>query len=101
MTDNNDFPEDPADLTEEQRKQIKIEFAPGCFDEFDGTQEELDELLAQIRTVIESGELFENTQKVDMDELFEEDPEFATMLMERLGGHTVEEMEAVRKRNLN
>jgi hypothetical protein len=30
-------------------KPIKIEFAPGAFDQFEGTQEELDELVAQIQ----------------------------------------------------
>lgn len=29
----------------------KISFAPGCFDEFDGTQEELDELIAELTKV--------------------------------------------------
>jgi hypothetical protein len=29
-------------------KPIKVEFAPGAFDNFEGTQEELDELLAEI-----------------------------------------------------
>ena len=33
-------------MTEE--KKIKVEFAPGAFDNFDGTQDELDELLAEI-----------------------------------------------------
>ena len=37
-------------------KKIKIEFAPGCFDNFDGTQEELDEFLAEIARMVESGE---------------------------------------------
>ena len=31
-----------------KEKPIKIEFAPGAFDNFEGTQEELDELLAEI-----------------------------------------------------
>jgi hypothetical protein len=50
--------------------KIKIEFAPGCFDEFDGTQEELDQLVAEIAAMVESGELFEQ-----MNELTEEDIE--------------------------
>lgn len=29
-------------------KEVKIEFAPGAFDHFDGTQEELDEMMAEI-----------------------------------------------------
>ena len=28
---------------------IEVIFAPGCFDTFDGTQEELDELMAEIQ----------------------------------------------------
>lgn len=101
MTDNNEFPTDPRDLTEEQRKKIKIEFAPGCFDNFEGTQEELDELLAEIRGMIESGELFTEARHLDMNELMEEDPEFAMHLMERIGAATREEYEEDRKRNLN
>lgn len=41
-------------------KHIKIEFAPGCFDNFDGTQEELDAMIAEIQQMADSGELFEN-----------------------------------------
>lgn len=37
--------------------KMKIEFAEGCFDDFDGTQEELDELKKTIETMFESGEL--------------------------------------------
>lgn len=29
-------------------KPLKIEFAPGCFDSFEGTQEELDALIKEI-----------------------------------------------------
>jgi hypothetical protein len=31
-----------------EKKNFKVEFAPGAFDNFEGTQEELDELLAEI-----------------------------------------------------
>ena len=39
----------------------KIEYAPGCFDEISDeiTQEELDELLAEIERLVDSGEFFE------------------------------------------
>lgn len=33
------------------KKEIKIEFVPGCFDHFEGTQEELDELVAQVQNM--------------------------------------------------
>ena len=48
-------------------KKMKIEFAPGCFDDFDGTQEELDEVIAEINRLAENGELFEKS--IPMDEL--------------------------------
>lgn len=53
-------------------KKIKIEFAPGCFDSFEGSQEELDGLIAEIQRMAESGELFEKSQAVDLDDLDEE-----------------------------
>jgi hypothetical protein len=34
-------------------KKMKIEFAPGCFDNFEGTQEELDDLLVEIQKMFE------------------------------------------------
>ena len=52
---------------------MKVEFAPGCFDSFEGTQEELDELVTHIRGLVESGEIFEQSKPVDLSELSEED----------------------------
>lgn len=46
-------------------KKPEIVFAPGCFDGFEGTQEELDELMAEIHRMVESGELFEKAVPVD------------------------------------
>ena len=57
----------------EEKKPLKIEFAPGCFDNFDGTQEELDDLVAEITRLVESGELMDEALEVDLDELEEED----------------------------
>jgi hypothetical protein len=50
----------------------KIIFAPGCFDDFDGTQEELDELVASINKMVESGELFEKATPIDLDQVIDE-----------------------------
>lgn len=47
-------------------KKIKIQFAPGCFDNFEGTQEELDGLIEEITRMAESGELMEQAQPVDL-----------------------------------
>jgi hypothetical protein len=70
-------------MTDEQKKP-EIVFAPGCFDNFEGTQEELDEMIAEIQRMAESGELFENSTELDLEELAEEDPEFADKLIESL-----------------
>jgi hypothetical protein len=52
----------------EDNKPVKIVFAPGCFDSFDGTQEELDQMIAEITRMAETGELFEKSQAVEFDE---------------------------------
>ena len=52
-------------------EKIKVEFAPGCFDSFEGTQEELDALVQEIQRMAESGELHENSIPLDQDELQE------------------------------
>lgn len=70
-------------MTDEQKKP-EIVFAPGCFDNFEGTQEELDEMIAEIQRMVDSGELFENSTELDLEELAEEDPEFADKLIESL-----------------
>jgi hypothetical protein len=46
----------------------KIIFAPGCFDAFDGTQEELDGLIADIKNMAESGTLMDNATKLSDEE---------------------------------
>lgn len=81
------------DLTPKDLKELKIEFAPGCFDNFDGSQEELDELIAEITQMIRSGEIHEKSREVDIDEMIEEDPELA----EKIFASLVEEQP---KRNL-
>lgn len=53
MTDNN---------------KMRLVFAPGCFDQFEGTQEELDELIEEIRETFESGEFLDKMVPVDPDE---------------------------------
>jgi hypothetical protein len=56
------------------KKKIRIEFAPGAFDTFDGTQEELDALVAELERMAESGELEENSVALeDWDELDDQD----------------------------
>lgn len=49
----------------------KIIFAPGCFDNFDGTQEELDEMIAVFKAMVEDGTVMDN-----LEELTEEETDF-------------------------
>lgn len=58
----------------ENKPPLKIEFAPGCFDHFEGTQEELDALISEITTMFETmtpEELEANGRLVDIDELMD------------------------------
>jgi transcription antitermination factor NusG len=52
----------------EHKKPTQIKFAPGCFDDFEGTQEELNELIADLKNMVTSGTLWENTLPVDEKE---------------------------------
>ena len=49
-------------------KKPEIIFAPGCFDNFDGTQEELQELIAHIHQMAQDGTLFENSEPLSPEE---------------------------------
>ncbi len=61
----------------DQNKPLKIEFAPGCFDHFDGSQEELDQLLVELKTMFENltPEELEARSRPLTDEDFDELPE--------------------------
>lgn len=64
-------------MTEE--KKMKIEFAPGCFDNFEGTQEELDELVKEIQSMFEgkSREEIESQSRELTEEDWDDLPEEA------------------------
>lgn len=64
-------------------KKMKIEFAPGCFDSFEGTQEELDGLIAEIQRMFDSGEAQEQARPLDMEDLDEEDLELLQKFAEQ------------------
>lgn len=53
--------------------EIEIVFAPGAFDSFEGTQEELDTLVKEIEAMAKSGELFEKARPINIDEMAIED----------------------------
>ena len=77
-------------MKDNDEKEMKIEFAPGCFDQFDGTQEELEAFQKEIMDMISNmtpEELAAQSTPLDEDmleDLFEEDPEAATALMKAL-----------------
>jgi len=56
----------------EQTKPLQVEFAPGAFDDFEGTQQELDELMKEITDMFANltpEELEARSRPVDIDEL--------------------------------
>jgi hypothetical protein len=56
-----------------KKKPLKVVFAPGCFDDFDGTQEELAELIAQIHEMNDNGTL--EAESTPIDELPKDEQE--------------------------
>jgi len=70
----------------EEKKPLTIEFAPGAFDDFEGSQEELEEMIAEITKMAHSGELFEQSRQIDLEELLTEEPEWAEKLINSLAG---------------
>ena len=49
-------------------EKMKIVFAEGCFDDFDGTQEELAEIIADLQTMVDDGTLLENSERLTPEE---------------------------------
>jgi uncharacterized alkaline shock family protein YloU len=70
--------------------EIRVEFAPGAFDYFEGTQEELDAFQKEIMEHIANmtaEDLAEASVEVDdvyIEQLMEEDPEQAQALIQAL-----------------
>jgi len=81
-----------GDLTPEEMKDLKIEFAPGCFDNFEGTQEELDEFIATITEMFRSGEAQKQARRIDLeslDDLEDDDIEMLEKILQQ--EHTAKE----------
>ena len=71
--DDNDKKDDKKD------GPMEIVFLPGCFDDFEGTQEELDALILEIKQGFESGDFLDESTLIDVDDLPED-------LYEKLAG---------------
>lgn len=70
-----------------KQKTMKVVFAPGCFDSFEGTQEELDELLDHINKTFDgktAEEIEAMSNPVDWDNL---DPEEQELLEKQLNNN--------------
>ena len=48
--------------------KLKVIFAEGCFDDFDGTQEELAEFIAEIQNMANNGTLMDGAVELIEDE---------------------------------
>lgn len=68
-----------------ENKGYKLVIAPGAFDDFEGTQEELDQMLAEIEKMAESGELLEQSTPLDLEQTFLDDPETGFKIAQALG----------------
>lgn len=63
---------------------MKVIFSPHAFSGFEGTQEELDAFVKEIKDFAESGKLLVTLVPIDVNELEENDPELAEILKEAL-----------------
>jgi hypothetical protein len=61
-------------------EKLKLVFAEGCFDGFEGTEEELAEVLAEIHQMVEDGTLMDNATPLRP----EEEEEFVEMMNIRM-----------------
>ncbi len=60
----------------DEKKPLKIEFVPGCFDNFEGTQEELDKFVEELKTIfteLTPEELEARSRPISIDELLEDE----------------------------
>jgi tRNA threonylcarbamoyladenosine modification (KEOPS) complex Cgi121 subunit len=69
----------------EEKKEIKIEFAPGAFDHFEGTQEELDELVAEVQKMF-AGKTREELEEMSRPLEEEDFEELPAEVLERIAG---------------
>ena len=75
----------PSDLTEQEwanrwdaifgrdqpKPELKVVFAEGCFDGFEGTQEELQEFIAEIRQMAQDGTIMDGAVPLSDEEMQE------------------------------
>ena len=69
-------------MSDTEKKKLEVVFAPGCFDDFEGSQEELDDLVAEISRLVESGELFEQEGSMVLSDMDLSDEELEELLVD-------------------
>jgi hypothetical protein len=84
-----------------EKKKLEIVFAPGCFDNFEGTQEELDNMIAEINQLVESGEIFERSNPLTEESFGELDEKIQIQLMEAMDFVDSEEFDLSSDRKLH
>ena len=50
------------------KPKFTVKFAPGCFDDFDGTEEELQSMIALIHQMAADGTIFDNSEPISEEE---------------------------------
>ena len=71
-------------MSKKKEDKMEIVIMPGAFDNFEGTQEELDELMNELNKMVEDGTLMENSEPLDIEKVRMENPEAANALIEVL-----------------
>lgn len=69
--------------------KFKIKFAPGSFDDFDGSQEELDDLIKTITDFIQSDEFVEALENADEFDYDSDEDENLMDIFKSSGSHTI------------
>jgi len=69
-------------MSDTEKKKLEVVFAPGCFDDFEGSQEELDDLVAEISRLVESGEMFEQAGSMVLSDMDLSDEELEELLID-------------------
>lgn len=80
-----------AEKVEQDNEDVmpEIVFAPGCFDTFEGTQEELDELKADILKMFEgktTEEIMAESREMDAEDLMDLPEEVQQQIVDALNG---------------
>lgn len=72
----------------DDKKPLKVVFAPGCFDDFDGTPEELEQLKAELEKMFLEGDVL--ARSIPLSELPPEERAEAEAAIERARNRKVQ-----------